>query len=60
MEPFNVGINARIVGATCPRRKETELATITLDHLDKLYPNGYHAITDVNLDIEDGEFVILV
>ncbi|WIM72907.1 sn-glycerol-3-phosphate ABC transporter ATP-binding protein UgpC [Corynebacterium suedekumii] len=36
------------------------MATITLDHLDKLYPNGYHAITDVNLDIEDGEFVILV
>ena len=36
------------------------MATITLDHVDKLYPNGYHAITDANLDIRDGEFVILV
>lgn len=36
------------------------MATITLDHVDKLYPNGYRAITDANLDIHDGEFVILV
>ncbi|GAB3693018.1 ABC transporter ATP-binding protein [Corynebacterium nasicanis] len=36
------------------------MATITLDHVDKLYPNGYHAIKDANLDIRDGEFVILV
>ena len=36
------------------------MATITLDHVDELYPNGYHAITDANLDIRDGEFVILV
>ncbi|BAC17681.1 ABC transporter, ATP-binding protein [Corynebacterium efficiens YS-314] len=36
------------------------MATITLDHVDKLYPSGYHAITDANLDIRDGEFVILV
>ena len=36
------------------------MATITLEHVDKLYPNGYRAIIDANLDIHDGEFVILV
>lgn len=36
------------------------MASITLNHIDKTYDDGYHAITDVNLDIEDGEFVILV
>ncbi|CAM3669152.1 sn-glycerol-3-phosphate ABC transporter ATP-binding protein UgpC [Micrococcus flavus] len=36
------------------------MASITLNHIDKTYDDGYHAIRDVNLDIEDGEFVILV
>ena len=36
------------------------MASITLNHIDKTYDDGYHAITDVNLEIEDGEFVILV
>ena len=36
------------------------MASITLNHIDKTYDDGYHAISDVNLDIEDGEFVILV
>ncbi|MBD4604590.1 ATP-binding cassette domain-containing protein, partial [Xanthomonas citri pv. citri] len=27
---------------------------------DKTYDDGFHAIKDVNLEIEDGEFVILV
>ena len=35
------------------------MASITLNHIDKTYDDGYHAIRDVNLDIEDGEFVIL-
>ena len=36
------------------------MASITLNHIDKTYDDGFHAIKDVNLEIEDGEFVILV
>jgi multiple sugar transport system ATP-binding protein len=36
------------------------MATVTLDTVNKVYPNGYHAITDLNLDIADGEFLVLV
>ena len=36
------------------------MAQITLDHITKRYPDGYEAVSDMSLDIEDGEFVILV
>jgi multiple sugar transport system ATP-binding protein len=36
------------------------MAGVVLKHLDKKYPNGFHAVRDVNLDIADGEFVVLV
>jgi multiple sugar transport system ATP-binding protein len=36
------------------------MAQITLDHLTKRYPDGFEAVRDMNLAIEDGEFVILV
>jgi multiple sugar transport system ATP-binding protein len=36
------------------------MAPITLDHLIKRYPDGAVAVNDFNLDIADGEFVILV
>src|SRR5690349_21432269 len=36
------------------------MAEITLDHLTKRYPDGFEAVRDMNLKIEDGEFVILV
>src|SRR5919198_1113753 len=36
------------------------MAEITLDHVTKRYPDGYEAVRDMNLGIEDGEFVILV
>ena len=36
------------------------MASITLKHIDKIYDDGFHAVKDVNLEIEDGEFVILV
>ena len=29
-------------------------------HLDKTYPNGVHAVRDLNLEIADGEFIVLV
>ena len=36
------------------------MANVVLKHLDKKYPNGFHAVRDVNLDIADGEFMVLV
>jgi multiple sugar transport system ATP-binding protein len=36
------------------------MASITLDNITKRYPDGFEAVKDMNLVIEDGEFVILV
>ncbi|WP_420434942.1 ABC transporter ATP-binding protein [Candidatus Poriferisocius sp.] len=36
------------------------MATITLDKINKIYPNGFHAIHDLDLDIADTEFLVLV
>jgi multiple sugar transport system ATP-binding protein len=36
------------------------MAEITIEHATKRYPDGTEAVKDVNLDIADGEFVILV
>src|SRR4051812_31470237 len=36
------------------------MAEIKLDRVTKRYPDGYEAVKDMSLDIQDGEFVILV
>jgi multiple sugar transport system ATP-binding protein len=36
------------------------MARITLEHVDKRYPNGFVASRDLSLEIEDGEFLVLV
>ena len=36
------------------------MAEIKLENVTKRYPDGYEAVRDMNLEIEDGEFVILV
>src|SRR5215469_9662135 len=36
------------------------MAEIVLDHVTKSFPDGTLAVSDFNLDIRDGEFVILV
>ncbi|HVV91462.1 MAG TPA: sn-glycerol-3-phosphate ABC transporter ATP-binding protein UgpC [Solirubrobacterales bacterium] len=36
------------------------MAEIVLDGVTKVYDDGYEAVKDMNLDIADGEFVILV
>lgn len=28
--------------------------------VNKIYPNGFHAVHDFNLDIEEGEFIVFV
>ena len=37
-----------------------ELASLTLSHITKKYPNGFEAVKDFNLDIADKEFIIFV
>lgn len=34
------------------------MASVTLEHLTKTYPNGFVSVDDVNLHIDDGEFVV--
>lgn len=36
------------------------MATVSLDGVEKIYDNGYHAIHDLSLDIRDKEFLVLV
>src|SRR3954453_16147433 len=36
------------------------LLDIVLDNLDKRFPNGFHAIRHLTLDLEEGEFLVLV
>ncbi|QEC48877.1 sn-glycerol-3-phosphate ABC transporter ATP-binding protein UgpC [Baekduia soli] len=36
------------------------MAGIKLQHITKRYPDGFEAVHDLNLDIADGEFMILV
>ncbi|HEV7846427.1 MAG TPA: sn-glycerol-3-phosphate ABC transporter ATP-binding protein UgpC [Thermoleophilaceae bacterium] len=36
------------------------MADIKLDHVTKRFPDGYEAVRDMNLEIKDGEFMILV
>lgn len=36
------------------------MATLKLTQLTKTYPNGYQAIKGINLDIDDGEMIVLV
>jgi multiple sugar transport system ATP-binding protein len=36
------------------------MATVSLDGVNKIYDNGFHAIHDLNLDIADNEFLVLV
>ncbi|MBE6122024.1 MAG: sn-glycerol-3-phosphate ABC transporter ATP-binding protein UgpC [Erysipelotrichaceae bacterium] len=36
------------------------MAYITLKNINKIYPNGYHAVHDFNLEIDKGEFIVFV
>ncbi len=36
------------------------MADLVLDKVDKVYDNGFHAVKDLSLDVEDGEFLVLV
>ncbi|MBO5460893.1 MAG: sn-glycerol-3-phosphate ABC transporter ATP-binding protein UgpC [Ruminococcus sp.] len=36
------------------------MASLSLKHIEKKYPNGFHAVKDFNLEIADKEFIIFV
>jgi len=36
------------------------MATVSMDQVNKVYPNGFHAVHDLTLEIADGEFMVLV
>ena len=36
------------------------MASLSLKNINKVYPNGFHAVKDFSLEIEDKEFVIFV
>jgi multiple sugar transport system ATP-binding protein len=36
------------------------VATIDIEHVTKVYPNGVEAVTDLDIHVEEGEFLILV
>lgn len=36
------------------------MAEVTLDKITKIYPNGFQAVTDLTLNLRDGEFLVLV
>lgn len=43
-----------------PRRGGTNLATLTLKGVSKIYDNKVKAVSDFNIDIEDKEFIVFV
>ena len=36
------------------------MAYLSLKDINKIYPNGFHAVHDFNLEIEKGEFIVFV
>ncbi|MBI3783264.1 MAG: ATP-binding cassette domain-containing protein, partial [Deltaproteobacteria bacterium] len=36
------------------------MASVRFEHVDKVYPNGVQALSDCNLEIADGELLVLV
>ena len=36
------------------------MAGVTFEQVSKIYPDGTRAVSDIDLEIEDGEFMVLV
>ena len=36
------------------------MADVRLDKITKVYPNGFQAVTELTLELKDGEFLVLV
>lgn len=46
--------------ATVATEENKPKAYLSLRNVNKIYPNGFHAVHDFNLDINQGEFVVFV
>src|SRR5215212_1213230 len=42
------------------RREEATVASVSFDGVSKVYDNGFRAVDDLHLEIQDGEFMVLV
>ena len=42
------------------QKRRKEMASLSLVNVNKVYPNGYHAVRDFNMEIADKEFIIFV
>ena len=42
------------------QEEKRKMASLSLEHIDKTYPNGFKAVKDFNLDVKDKEFIIFV
>lgn len=42
------------------QKRNSKMAEIIIDKLEKVYPNGFKAVHGINLEIKDGEFMVLV
>jgi multiple sugar transport system ATP-binding protein len=51
---------ATVAGGQTHEREGDTMAEVILKSVDKVYPGNVKAVTDFNLDIRDGEFVVLV
>jgi multiple sugar transport system ATP-binding protein len=45
---------------TTPERKENNVGAVTFDGVSKIYADGTKAVYDMDLEIQDGEFMVLV
>src|SRR5580693_6326291 len=36
------------------------MATVSMDKVNKVYENGFHAVKDMDMEVADGEFMVLV
>ena len=54
------GRRARVPGLEDRVRGRRVVAEVVLKDVDKVYDNGFHAVKDLSLEIEDGEFLVLV
>src|ERR671937_163082 len=50
----------RWLAARSSPSKGTTMARISLEHVDKVYPNGYVAARDLSLEVVDRELLVLV
>lgn len=52
--------NVTLRSCAAMEMEEAAMASLSLEHLGKKYPNGYEGVKDFNLEITDKEFIIFV